>query len=99
MELAGGSEFSAPWGIVRSANITPDIDTGIGGLSKEEFLNRFTEYRSPEMQKIPARENNTVMPWLMYAGMSDDDLDAIYSYLRTAKPVRHSVERHSTAKK
>jgi hypothetical protein len=32
------------------------------------------------------------MPWTMYAGMTDEDLGAIYSYLRTVKPVAHDVK-------
>mgnify|MGYP001318790820 CR=1 FL=1 len=35
------------------------------------------------------------MPWTMYAGMTEEDLNAIYSYLRTVKPVRHEVEKFS----
>jgi hypothetical protein len=34
---------------------------------------------------------NTVMPWLALAGMTDDDLGAIYDYLRTLPPVDKRV--------
>jgi hypothetical protein len=40
-------------------------------------------------------EANTVMPWTMYAGMKEEDLSAIYSFLRTVKSVRHEVEKFS----
>jgi hypothetical protein len=36
------------------------------------------------------------MPWTMYAGMSDDDLGAMYDYLRTVRPVSHAVARFTT---
>ncbi|MCX8011462.1 MAG: cytochrome c, partial [Ignavibacteria bacterium] len=38
-------------------------------------------------------EFNTVMPWTMYAGMTESDLSAIYEYLKTLKPVSNKVER------
>ena len=36
---------------------------------------------------------NSVMPWTMYAGMTDEDLSAIYDYLSTVAPIRNAVER------
>ena len=38
-------------------------------------------------------EFNTPMPWLMYAGMTDEDLGSIYAYLKTVKPVKNQVEK------
>jgi hypothetical protein len=38
-----------------------------------------------------------VMPWLGLSQLSDDELGAIYTYLRTWKPVVHSVETHPGA--
>ena len=38
-------------------------------------------------------EFQTIMPWVMYAGMTEQDLGAIYDYLRTVKPVDQSVVR------
>jgi mono/diheme cytochrome c family protein len=95
MEFAGGEEFNLPWGIVRTANITPDIETGIGNLSKEDFIKKFKFYELETSKNIPVKENefNTIMPWTLYAGMSEEDLSAIYDYLRTVKPVKHRVEK------
>jgi len=96
MDFAGGFEFKFPDNsVVRSANITPDYDAGIGALSRAEFIARFKEYAQPELRQIPVNgfEQQTVMPWLMYAGMTEQDLGAIYSYLRTVPPMQHSVER------
>jgi hypothetical protein len=102
MYLAGGQEFNFPGGIIRSLNITPDIETGIGALTKEDFIARFMFYESEEAHNVPVnfeKDFNTPMPWLMYAGMTDEDLGAIYDYLRTVTSVKNRVERwtpHST---
>ncbi|MDZ7269149.1 MAG: cytochrome c [candidate division KSB1 bacterium] len=97
MDFAGGQEFRLPGGaVVRTANLTPENDTGIGGWDETYFVNRFKEYADSAATRIavaPGGEN-TVMPWTMYAGMTEDDLRAIYRYLRTVKPVIHQVEKH-----
>ena len=35
----------------------------------------------------PLKGRNTSMPWRSYAGMTDQDLGAIYDYLKTVKPI------------
>jgi hypothetical protein len=91
--FAGGMEFPFPGGVVRSANITPEPISGIGAWTKEEFVERF---KSMDPVKYPPAETsvndfNTVMPWTMYSGMNDEDLSAIYEFLRTVKPVKNPV--------
>lgn len=98
MEYAGGFEFKdSRFGIVRSGNITPDNETGIGKLTAEQFVSKFKFYSTPENQKIPVSKGGfqSVMPWTMYAGMDTSDLRSIYKYLRTLKPVKHKVEKFS----
>jgi mono/diheme cytochrome c family protein len=99
MEYAGGFAFGFPDGnVVHSANITPDMETGIGNWSKEMFLAKFAAYRAPEAKTMPVSNGmNTVMPWFPLSGMSDRDLGAIYDYLRTVKPVNNRVEKYSRA--
>jgi len=94
MTLAGGFEFQMPGGVVRSANITPHPETGIGRWSEDGFVARFKSFAG-EAARIPLEDGsvNTPMPWTLYAGMEEQDLRAIYRYLRTAKPVEHAVER------
>ena len=92
--LAGGRTFGLPGGDVTSANLTPDKETGIGNLSKEEFLTRFTSYRDSayaHRQIDFMKDFATVMPWSVYAGMTDDDLSAIYEYLMSREPVKHKI--------
>jgi mono/diheme cytochrome c family protein len=92
MNLAGGFEFPLPTGIVRSANITADQETGIGKWSEEAFINRFKQYDSNYTPtKVSNGQFNTVMPWMMYAGMTKSDLKAIFTYLKTIKPVNNKV--------
>ncbi|OGU77146.1 MAG: cytochrome C [Ignavibacteria bacterium RBG_16_34_14] len=95
MDFAGGEEFTLPHGVVRSLNITPDTETGIGNWTKEDFIKRFKYYDTDSTRNIPVgpEEFNTVMPWTMFAGMTEEDLGAIYEYLRTIKPVKNKVER------
>ncbi len=97
MDFAGGQEFRLPGGmVVRTANITPEMDTGIGAWDEAYFINRFKEFSGSTASRIavPAGGENTLMPWTMYAGMTEEDLRAIYRYLRTVKPVIHQVEKH-----
>ncbi len=92
---AGGMEFQLGNGrLLRSPNITPDKETGIGNLTETDFLNKFRAYRDSFVaQPIGPTDYQTVMPWIMYAGMKDDDLKAIYAYLNSLKPVNNPIKR------
>ena len=97
MDFAGGAEFPLPNGrIVRSANITPHYDTGIGAWDKAYFIGRFKEYADSTKNHIRVSKDgdNTMMPWTHLAGMTVEDLTAIYNYLRTVPSVENSVEKH-----
>jgi hypothetical protein len=85
---------------VRSANITPDADTGIGAWTEEQFINKFKGFEVPDGRVLSNEEQrqNTAMPWTAYAGMTRDDLSAIYAYLRTQKPVNHRVDKWPDSK-
>jgi mono/diheme cytochrome c family protein len=93
MEFAGGWEMLGPWGRVVTANITPEASTWIGRASKEEFISRFKAYAAFNAENAPAAERgrNTIMPWIAFSGMSEQDLGAIYDYLKTIKPIKHQV--------
>lgn len=93
-EFGGGREFPFPDGsMVRSGNITPDVETGIGRWNEELFLALFRS-RSDSATvstNLKPGDNNTIMPWVMYGKMHDEDLKAIYAYLKTVKPIKNSV--------
>jgi mono/diheme cytochrome c family protein len=98
MTFAGGTAFPWPWGgVVRTANITPDADTGIGTWTEDQFVQKFKAFEGAPAQELSAaeRQENTVMPWPAYAGMTREDLGAIYAFLRTQKPVVNRVEKFS----
>lgn len=95
-EFGGGEEFRMGARLVRSANITPDEETGIGSWSEERFVAKFMGYaemtagNAPKMTQV----NFTIMPWMGLSKLSEEDLRAIYAYLRTVKPVRNAVVVH-----
>jgi mono/diheme cytochrome c family protein len=94
MTFAGGFEFVMKSGMrIRSANITPDADTGIGTWTEEQFVDKFKAFEHAPLQVLSDAEQreNTYMPWYLYAGQTREDLGAIYTYLRTLKPVVNRV--------
>lgn len=96
MHFAGGESFRVAGMEALSANITPDVETGIGSWSEEKFLDKFRGYRNFNETNLPemVQANFTVMPWLGLRNLAEEDMKAIYAYLRTVKPVRNKVETH-----
>ena len=92
-EYGGGMEFIMPNGILTSANISPDKTTGIGSWTEDAFVKRFKTYAdsSYKPHKVGPKEMNTAMPWMMYAGMKETDLKAIFAYLQTVPPLNNKV--------
>ena len=92
----GGEIFRTPMGTVVSANITPDKDTGIGKWSEQDFLNKFYQYRKYVEMASPkiGPESFTLMPWLPFCQMAEEDLKAILTFLKTQPPVYNAVETH-----
>lgn len=100
LEFAGGRAFPMPsGGVIRSANITPHPKTGIGKWSKETFIHRFKAYADSSAQNAELKQGefNTIMPWTMYAGMTEEDLGAVYAYLHSLKPIDNSVVHFTKA--
>lgn len=97
--FAGGNEYPMPGGTVRSANITPH-ETGIGSWTKEQFITRFKIYADTTYvpHQVQPGQFQTMMPWLMYAEMKEEDLAAIYDYLRTIPAGENRLELFSPAR-
>ncbi len=94
--FAGGMEFIlSEQLLVRSANITPDKETGIGYWNQETFIAKFKSYSdsTAKLMKVAPDGLQTIMPWTMYAGMTDEDLAAIYAYLQQVKAVKNPIVR------
>jgi mono/diheme cytochrome c family protein len=82
MNMAGGNPIGEE---VVSANLTPDA-SGICYYDEALFVETMrTGY-------VRARKLHSVMPWWMYRNMTDQDLIAVFAYLRTLKPVQHDVD-------
>ena len=92
--FAGGNAFNLGTFKVNTANITPDSATGIGSWNEERFMNKFTVCREEKGYNYDPGKQNTIMPIVAYAGMTDNDLRAIYAYLRTLPPIKNPVEKY-----
>ena len=89
--MAAGSDtftaWSGPWGLSFTANLTPDNNTGIGQWSEQMFIDTIRKGK-----KMGAgRDLLPPMPWPVYRNMTDDDLKAIYAYLKTIPAVVNHV--------
>jgi len=79
--------FAGPWGVSYAANLTPDRITGIGIWNEEVFLKTMRSGRHWGV----ARPILPPMPWQNVAGLTDDDIKAVYAYLRSVPAVRNQV--------
>lgn len=79
--------WAGPWGISYTANLTPDENTGLGIWTEDMFVRALRTGRHMGQSRpiLPP------MPWQFYRDMTDDDLKAIYAYLRTIPPVHNRV--------
>jgi len=101
-EFGGGREFLFPDGsVVRSANISSDEETGIGGWDDETFVSLFKAHSDSATlnTKLNPGEFNSLMPWTMYGKMNDEDLKAIFAYLKTVKPISNNVVKFTSGAK
>lgn len=82
-ELSGGLAFHLPVGTVHAPNLTPDAETGIG------------RYRDDELARVLRHgvhpSGRAMLPFMPFADMTDADLAAVISYLRSRPAVRHAV--------
>lgn len=84
---ASNTAWSGPWGVSFTANLTPDPDTGLGTWSEEEFMQTIHSGR----HRARGRALLPPMPVPAYSQFNDEDLRAIYAYLRTVPPIRNRV--------
>jgi mono/diheme cytochrome c family protein len=79
--------WSGPWGVSFTRNLTPDSDTGIGKWTEQNFIDTIRNGKA--MGK--GRPLLPPMPWPMYRNLTDEDLKAMYAYLKTIQPVKNRV--------
>jgi hypothetical protein len=87
---SGNDQFTAwagPWGISYTANLTPDQDTGIGIWTEDMFIRAIRERRHMGQSRLILPP----MPVHVFGKMTDDDLKAIWAFLRTLPPVVNHV--------
>ncbi|MDE1172291.1 MAG: c-type cytochrome [Parvibaculaceae bacterium] len=89
--FAGGRAFPAHGYVIYSPNLTPDRKTGLGIWTRARFIGRFRALTpdATRQMAVPAGSPNTPMPWSELSGMTDTDLDAIFTYLKSLPPVRN----------
>ncbi len=90
MEFAGGWVLKGPWGEPASSNITPD-PSGIPYYDEAMFI------KTIRTGRVQARKLNILMPWPSFRNMTDQDLKAVFAYLRILKPVAHRVDNTEAA--
>ncbi|MEJ0054179.1 MAG: diheme cytochrome c-553 [Bacteroidota bacterium] len=84
----GLTAFVGPWGVSYAANLTPD-DSGIGSWSFEQFKTAVTKGKYKGMEG--SRDLLPPMPWALYKNFTEDDLKAVFVYLKSLPPVNNVV--------
>src|SRR5262245_13308080 len=79
--------YSGPWGVSYTFNLTPEPNTGIGIWTEDMFVKAIRTGRHMGV----SRPINPPMPWPAYRNATDEDLKAVYAYLRTIKPIVNHV--------
>jgi mono/diheme cytochrome c family protein len=85
LAFGGGDLIVNAYESASSANISPD-PSGISYYDEAQFL------RTMRTGHVGARKISSNMPWWYFGHMTDDDLRAIFAYLRTVPPVKHRVD-------
>jgi hypothetical protein len=80
--------FVGPWGVSFAANISSD-ETGIGNWTEEQFFKAIREGKYKGMDNT--RPMMPPMPWTQYRTATDEDLRAIFAYLKSTPPVENRV--------
>lgn len=82
------TSWVGPWGISYTANLTSD-DSGIGTWSEEQFI---FALRNGKFKGLPgSRDILPPMPWQSIGKHTDDELKAIFAYLKSTKPINNLV--------
>lgn len=79
--------FVGPWGITYAANLTPDDQTGIGLWTQDVFVNAMRTGK----HMGAGRPIQPPMPWQMVATLTDEDLAAVFTYLKSLPPIKNPV--------
>ena len=76
-----------PWGVSFSANLTPDVRTGIGAWTEDLFIKAMKN----GLHLGAGRPILPPMPFMGLAGLKDEDLKSVFAYLKSIKPIDNKV--------
>lgn len=79
--------WAGPWGISFARNLTPDTAAGLGSWTPEIFIKALRTGK--DMGE--GRDILPPMPWPNFAQMTDQDLRAIFEYVRSLRPIENAV--------
>jgi len=79
--------WSGAWGVSFAANLTPDQNTGIGIWTEKMFVDAIKtgKHMGTSRQILPP------MPWNWYGQLTEDDLKAMYAYLKSIPAIANRV--------
>lgn len=80
--------WQGAWGTSFSSNLTPD-DTGLDSWTEEQFMTAIRKGKYKGMES--SRPLLPPMPWPNYAQMTDDELKALFAFLKSLPPVKNVV--------
>ena len=86
--FAGGRDLVTPFGIIKTPNLTPDVASGIGSWSADNFYRALHEGRRPDGTHLyPA------FPYPFYTKLTRADSDAIFAFMRRLLPKANAIDR------
>ena len=88
------TSWAGPWGVSYAANLTSDA-TGVGNWTEEQFMTALRKGKYHGLEN--ARDLLPPMPWQMYRNFTDEEISAIFAFLKSTKPVRNIVPAPRTA--
>jgi hypothetical protein len=84
--------WRGPWGLTLTRNLTPDKESGIGDWTLADFKKTIRTGVNPKGEVL-----YPPMPIGEYQNLPDEDLEAIFNYLRTIKPMKNNVRGRALA--
>ncbi|MEZ5419698.1 MAG: hypothetical protein R2708_20460 [Vicinamibacterales bacterium] len=84
---ATNTAWAGPWGVSFTANLTPDKETGLGDWTEAQFISamRTGKHQGKGRAILPP------MPWFTLSALVDEELKAVWAYLRSLPPVKNRV--------
>jgi len=84
---ATNTAFAGPWGVSFTANLTPDLETGLGRWTAETFIATMKTGR----HEGKGRPLLPPMPYPSVASLNDEDIRSLFAYLQSLPPARNRV--------